>query len=63
MVWMAGLGIVLIGVVNLLVSFSLAIYVAMKSRKLSFAQWRTFFKSLLSRLNQYPAKFFFPPKK
>ena len=63
MVWMAGLGILLIGVVNLLVSFSLAIYVAMKSRKLSFAQWRTFLKSLLSRLNQHPAEFFFPPKK
>lgn len=63
MIWMAGLGILLIGFVNLLVSFSLAIYVAMKSRKLSFAQWRTFLKSLLSRLNQHPAEFLFPPKK
>lgn len=63
MIWMAGLGILLIGTVNLLVSFSLAIYVAMKSRKLSFAQWRNFLKNLLSRLNQHPAEFFLPPKR
>ncbi len=63
MIWMAGLGILLIGTVNLLVSFGLAIYVAMKSRKLSFAQWRVFLKNLLSRLNQHPAEFFLPPKK
>lgn len=62
MIWLAGSGILLIGVVNLLVSFGLAIYVAMKSRKLSFAQWRTFLKTLLSRLNQHPAEFFLPPK-
>lgn len=62
MIWLAGVSILLIGVVNLIVSFSLAIYVAMKSRKLSFAQWRTFLKTLLSRLNQHPAEFFLPPK-
>ncbi|MBC7786901.1 MAG: site-specific recombinase [Methylophilaceae bacterium] len=63
MIWLAASGVLLIGIVNLLVSFSLAIYVAMKSRKLSFAQWRTFLKNLLSRLNQHPAEFFLPPKR
>ena len=63
MIWLAGSGILLIGIVNLLVSFSLAIYVAMKSRKLSFAQWRNFLKNLLSRLNRHPAEFFLPPKR
>ena len=62
MLWLTGSSILLIGVVNLVVSFGLAIYVAMKSRKLSFAQWRTFLKTLLNRLNQHPAEFFFPPK-
>ena len=62
MIWNAGLGILLIGITNLLVSFGLAIYVAMKSRKLSFAQWRLFLKNLLIRLNQHPGEFFLPPK-
>lgn len=56
-------GVVLIGMVNLLVSFSLALYVAMKSRKLSFAQWRMLTKAVLSRLNQNPVDFLLPPKK
>lgn len=55
-------GVLLIGTVNLLVSFSLALYVAMKSRKVSFAQWRMLFIKLLSRLNQHPSEFLFPPK-
>ena len=62
MLVMGALGILLIGTVNLLVSFSLAIYVAMKSRKLSFAQWRKFLKSLLSYFIRHPMVFFLPPK-
>ncbi len=63
MVLMASLGVLLIGTMNLLVSFSLALYVAMKSRKLSFAQWRILIKAVLSRLNQHPADFLLPPRK
>ena len=62
-VWLATASILLIGTVNLLVSFSLALYVAMKSRKVTFAQWRMLIKQLLIRLNQRPAEFLFPPKK
>ena len=63
MVLLASLGVLLIGTVNLLVSFSLALYVAMKSRRVSFAQWRALIKAVLSRLNQHPEEFFLPPKK
>lgn len=59
----AALGIILIGATNLMVSFSLALYVAMKSRKVSFAQWRMLIASLSKRLLQQPGMFFFPPKK
>jgi site-specific recombinase len=60
---MAGLlGIVLVATANLLTSFFLALYVAMKSRKVRFEQWRIFTKTLLSRLNQHPDEFFLPPK-
>ena len=61
-IWLAAASIILIGTVNLLVSFSLALYVAMKSRKVSFAQWRMLIKQVLIRLNQHPAEFLLPPK-
>lgn len=59
----ATLGLVLIGFVNLAVSFSLALYVAMKSRKVRFKQWRLLLRNLATRLNQHPAEFVMPPKK
>ncbi len=57
------LSLVLIGFVNLAVSFSLALYVAMKSRKVRFKQWRLLLGNLATRLNQHPGEFIFPPKK
>lgn len=59
----AALGLVLIGFVNLAVSFSLALYVAMKSRKVRFKQWRLLLSNLATRLNQHPAEFVMPPKR
>jgi site-specific recombinase len=56
------LSLVLIGFVNLSVSFSLALYVAMKSRKVRFKQWRLLLSNLATRLNQHPGEFIFPPK-
>ena len=58
----AMLGILLVGITNLVVSFSLALYVAMKSRKVTFAQWRLLLKTLVKRLIQNPALFLLPPK-
>lgn len=63
MFWMAALGIALIGAINLAVSFSLALYVAMKSRNVTFAQWRMLIKALWIRLYQHPREFFMPPGK
>jgi site-specific recombinase len=57
----AALGLGLIAMVNLTVSFSLAIYVALKSRKIRFKQWRILLANLGSRLNQHPAEFIMPP--
>jgi site-specific recombinase len=58
----AALGLAMIGLGNLMVSFSLALYVAMKSRKVRFNDWRLLLRHLGSRLNQHPAGFIFPPK-
>lgn len=63
MVLLAVSGVLLIGTVNLLVSFSLALYVAMKSRKLSFAQWRQLIGLLLRQVLKQPRDFFLPPRK
>jgi len=58
----AALGLTLIGLGNLMVSFSLALYVAMKSRKVRFNDWRLLLRNLASRLNQHPIEFILPPK-
>lgn len=58
----AALGLMLIAFMNLTVSFGLALYVAMKSRKIRFKQWRALLRQLASRLNQHPAEFIMPPK-
>lgn len=58
----AALGLLLIGIVNLAVSFGLALYVAMKSRKVRFKQWRLLLGNLATRLNQHPGEFILPPK-
>ena len=56
------LGLALIGVTNLLVSFSLAIYVAMRSRKVTFMHWRILLQTLARRVLMHPAQFLLPPK-
>lgn len=62
-VWLlAVLGVALIGLTNLLVSFALALSVAMKARKVTFAHWPLLLKSLGRRFVQKPREFFLPPK-
>ena len=56
------LGIFLVATMNLVTSFFLALYVAMKSRKVRFEHWKALVKTLLSRLNRHPNEFFLPPK-
>lgn len=55
-------GVFCIGLVNLGVSFSLTLYVTMKSRRIRFSQTRELFKLLVARFRHRPLDFFFPPK-
>ncbi|NNM79569.1 MAG: site-specific recombinase [Gallionella sp.] len=57
------LGVLGIGAVNLLVSFSLALFVALRSRQVRFAQWPKLFKAVLMRFFTAPMDFLAPPKK
>jgi site-specific recombinase len=59
---LAMLGIALIGLTNLMVSFTLALYVAIKARKVTFAHRRVLLQSLLRRIRQHPREFLLPPK-
>jgi site-specific recombinase len=54
-------GVLLIGLVNLLVSFTLALYVAMRSRGITFAQGSVLSTLVLRHFFKHPLDFFFPP--
>ncbi len=56
-------GVIGIALVNLLVSFSLALYVAMKSRSLGLSDIVELGRLLLRRFLNHPAGFFAPPDK
>lgn len=55
------LGVLLIGLTNLLVSFSLALFVALKARRVSFNQWLSLSKLILAHFFTRPTDFFMPP--
>lgn len=57
------LGVAAIGVINLGVSFALALNVALRSRQVSDAQWQALARSVLGHLVRRPRDFFLPPAK
>ena len=57
-----GLGVAAIGLTNLLVSFSLALYTAMKSRKVRFGYSRQLFGRVLKHIARRPHDLLVPPK-
>ena len=59
----AALGIFLVATINLLTSFGLAIYVAMKSRQVRYRHWKAFASQLFGALYHQPGRFLLPPKK
>lgn len=57
------LGVILIGVVNLVVSFVLALKVALRSRGITAAETDGLTARVLQRLRRTPLEFFVPPKR
>lgn len=57
------LGVVLIGVVNLMVSFSLALFVALRSKDVQFFEWGKLARLLFNHLTTHPLDFFIPRPK
>ncbi|MBF7691302.1 site-specific recombinase [Acinetobacter pollinis] len=56
------LGVALIGLTNLFVSFSLTIIVALRARRVKFEQWKPLAKLVLTHFFTRPSDFFWPPK-
>jgi hypothetical protein len=57
------LGVALIGMVNLMVSFSLALFVALRSKEVKFMEWSRLTKQLFSHLLTHPSDFIWPRDK
>ncbi|MDE2421616.1 MAG: site-specific recombinase [Gammaproteobacteria bacterium] len=57
------LGVLLIGMTNLLVSFSLALFVALKARGVSYGEWISLGKLIIGHFFTRPTDFFLPPLK
>lgn len=56
-------GILLVGFMNFIVSFSLAIFVATQSRRVSFTKSGILFREILRHLVTHPLDFLVPPKR
>jgi len=56
----AALGVALIGLTNLTVSFALALWVALRARGIVFRQWRELLRQLGRRMLSQPASFLLP---
>ena len=56
------LGVLLIGLTNLLVSFSLTIMVALRARRVRVKDWKPLLKLITTHFATRPTDFFWPPK-
>jgi site-specific recombinase len=62
LIFVSFLGVLLIGLTNLFVSFSLTIIVALRARRVRFEQWKPLAKLVLTHFLTRPSDFFWPPK-
>lgn len=56
------LGVVLIGFTNLMVSFSLTLFVALRARQVKYSQWKPLLRLLVTHFMTRPFDFFWPPR-
>jgi site-specific recombinase len=56
------LGVLMIGMTNLMVSFGLTLFVALRARRVQYAQWRPLLQLLWAHFLTRPSDFFWPPK-
>lgn len=62
LIFVSFLGVLLIGLTNLFVSFSLTVVVALRARRVRFEQWKPLAKLVYTHFFTRPMDFFWPPK-
>ena len=62
LILISSFGVLLIGLTNLFVSFSLTIIVALRARQVRFEQWKPLAKLVMTHFVTRPIDFFWPPK-
>lgn len=62
LIFISFLGVLLIGLTNLFVSFSLTIVVALRARRVRYEQWKPLAKLVYTHFFTRPMDFFWPPK-
>lgn len=62
-IWMALLGVLIIGALNIGVSFSLALFVAIRARRLRSRWLRALWEAVYVHIRVRPLDFFFPPRR
>lgn len=63
LILVSALGVGLIGMVNLMVSFSLALLVALRSKEVRFLEWSRLTKLIAMHIISHPSDFFWPRDK
>lgn len=62
LIFISFFGVLMIGLTNLFVSFSLTIVVALRARRVRFEQWKPLAKLVTTHFFTQPLDFFWPPK-
>jgi site-specific recombinase len=60
--WLAVAGIVACGFLNVIVAFSMAMFVAIRARRIQTPQRNQIYRAVLARLRKYPLSLFYPRK-
>ncbi len=62
LIFISFLGVLMIGMTNLFVSFTLTVVVALRARRVRFEQWKPLAKLVMTHFFTRPLDFFWPPK-
>lgn len=60
--WQAVIGIFVCGLLNVLVAFSMSMFVAIRARKIQTPERRLIYKAVWKRIKKHPLSVFYPPK-
>jgi site-specific recombinase len=60
--WQAVIGIAVCGFLNVLVAFSLSMFIAIRARKIQTPERKLIYRAVWERIKRHPLSIFYPPK-